>query len=147
MGSCERDESVQLRKIVLSIGIDLERMAETSRAREIETLHYRGAFTLIGFESMYDYSAIRRMKCRQHFTRGCVTAVINNEHREIDRAQAPHHLARGMAVVIAGNDRATLETHSAANPIRPDEHGPPASTYSKWRVFREGTYFKTNVRE
>src|SRR5580658_96582 len=41
-GSRERDESVQLRKIVLAIGIDLERMTETSPAREIETLHHRG---------------------------------------------------------------------------------------------------------
>src|ERR1700683_812128 len=61
MSACERNESVQLRKIVLSIGIDLERMAETRRVREFETLHYRAAFALIGFESIYHHPIFGRV--------------------------------------------------------------------------------------
>ena len=65
IGMClaERDELRQVRKIVLSISVDLQRMSKSRRAREIEALHHRGAFAAIGVEAMHDHFILGRMKC------------------------------------------------------------------------------------
>ena len=80
MRLAERDKLCQVRKIVLSIGVDLQRMSKASRASQIESLHHRSAFAAIGVEPINCHFILWRMKCGQCGTRGLIAPIVYYEN-------------------------------------------------------------------
>jgi hypothetical protein len=105
------DKLRQARKIVLPIGVDLQRMSKAGLAREREALHHCGAFAAIAIEPIHDHSILGGVKCGQRGARGFVASVVYDKNRKIDIAQALDQLANHIAMIETRNYGATLESH------------------------------------